>query len=100
MPVIPIGKTLARVTREDVIHRWFVPSLGIKIDAVPGKQNIFQVTPLKVGVFYGIMYRAMWCKSLIHTYCSRSNSTGRFSEMRNLNGLLCGTAWAKAVSPS
>lgn len=24
------------------------------MDAVPGKQNIFQVTPKKVGVFYGI----------------------------------------------
>ncbi|MBV2113464.1 MAG: hypothetical protein KUF82_21130 [Candidatus Thiodiazotropha sp. (ex Ctena orbiculata)] len=24
------------------------------MDAVPGKQNIFQVTPNKVGVFYGM----------------------------------------------
>ncbi|MEW8611473.1 MAG: hypothetical protein AB2558_21430 [Candidatus Thiodiazotropha sp.] len=52
--VMPVGKTLARVRRDDVIHRWFVPSLGVKMDAVPGKQNIFQVTPKKVGVFYGM----------------------------------------------
>lgn len=52
---IPVGfKTTFRLTREDVIHRWYVPSLGMKIDAVPGKHNIFFITPLSCGVYYGI----------------------------------------------
>lgn len=32
-------KTLIKVTSDDVIHRFRLPSLGIKIDAVPGRIN-------------------------------------------------------------
>jgi hypothetical protein len=32
------------VTSSDVIHSWAVPSLGVKIDAIPGRLN--QVRPL------------------------------------------------------
>jgi heme/copper-type cytochrome/quinol oxidase subunit 2 len=27
------------VTSSDVIHSWAVPSLGVKIDAIPGRLN-------------------------------------------------------------
>jgi heme/copper-type cytochrome/quinol oxidase subunit 2 len=30
---------LVKVTSDDVIHRWRLPSLGIKMDAVPGRIN-------------------------------------------------------------
>lgn len=41
------------VTANDVIHSFTVPSLGIKIDAIPGRLN--QVSSLieRTGVFYG-----------------------------------------------
>lgn len=51
--VAPMDKVLIRVTRDDVIHSWSIPSISIKIDAVPGKHNVVQFTPMKCGVFYG-----------------------------------------------
>lgn len=41
------------ITSADVIHCWAVPSLGIKIDACPGRINSISVLPTKVGVYYG-----------------------------------------------
>ncbi|GBF89637.1 cytochrome c oxidase subunit II [Raphidocelis subcapitata] len=41
------------VTSTDVIHSWAVPSLGIKIDAVPGRLNQVWLTIQRPGVFYG-----------------------------------------------
>lgn len=51
--VLPLGKILIGITRADVIHRWYVPSLGVKIDAVPGKHNVLEYIPTETGVFYG-----------------------------------------------
>lgn len=41
------------VTAQDVIHSFFVPSLGVKIDAIPGRINHFSLYLLRPGVFYG-----------------------------------------------
>lgn len=41
------------VTSADVIHCWAVPSLGIKIDACPGRINSISVLPTRPGVYYG-----------------------------------------------
>ena len=41
------------VTGGDVIHRFCVPSLGVKMDAVPGRLNQTFFFPLKLGSFYG-----------------------------------------------
>lgn len=41
------------VTSADVIHSWAVPSLGLKIDACPGRLNQIWALPLRAGVFYG-----------------------------------------------
>ena len=41
------------VTSNDVLHSWAVPSLGIKVDAVPGRLNQVIVQPLRSGVFFG-----------------------------------------------
>lgn len=52
--VLPTN-TLVRllVTASDVLHSWAVPSLGIKIDAVPGRLNQVWLTINRPGVFYG-----------------------------------------------
>ena len=52
--VLPI-KTHIRilVTASDVLHSWAVPSLGCKIDAVPGRLNQIAVYIKRTGVFYG-----------------------------------------------
>lgn len=41
------------VTGSDVLHSWAVPSLGIKIDAVPGRLNQVGIYLKRQGVFYG-----------------------------------------------
>nr|YP_010890100.1 cytochrome c oxidase subunit II [Craseoa lathetica]WJJ70136.1 cytochrome c oxidase subunit 2 [Craseoa lathetica] len=41
------------VTGADVIHSFAVPSLGIKVDAVPGRLNQLHFFAKRPGVFYG-----------------------------------------------
>ena len=41
------------VTAADVLHSWAVPSLGVKMDACPGRLNQTAVFPNREGVFYG-----------------------------------------------
>lgn len=52
--ILPI-KTRIRllVTSSDVLHSWAVPSLGIKIDACPGRLNCVYVYIKRPGVFHG-----------------------------------------------
>lgn len=41
------------VSAEDVMHSFFVPSFGIKIDAIPGRINHSNLFILREGTFYG-----------------------------------------------
>jgi cytochrome c oxidase subunit 2 len=41
------------ITAADVLHSWAVPSLGIKVDACPGRLNQVNVFIKREGVFYG-----------------------------------------------
>lgn len=41
------------ISSTDVIHSFFVPSLGIKIDAIPGRINHASLFILRPGIFYG-----------------------------------------------
>ena len=41
------------VTGADVLHSFAVPSLGIKIDATPGRLNQTSILAERTGVFYG-----------------------------------------------
>jgi len=41
------------VTSSDVIHSFSIPSLGVKIDAIPGRLNKIHVFIQREGVFYG-----------------------------------------------
>jgi len=52
--VVPVGKNIRVLqTSTDVIHSWFVPSLGVQRYAIPGRtiETWFKVD--KPGVFYG-----------------------------------------------
>jgi len=40
-------------TSTDVIHSWAVPSLGVKVDAVPGRLNQASMYIQREGVYYG-----------------------------------------------
>jgi len=46
------------ITSSDVIHCWSVPSLGIKLDAIPGRLNQTNLLANREGIFYG------WCNEI------------------------------------
>lgn len=41
------------ITSDDVLHSWAIPSLGIKVDAVPGRLNQVSMFINRPGIFYG-----------------------------------------------
>jgi cytochrome c oxidase subunit 2 len=52
--IVPIGKTVrVQVTGADVIHKFTVPSFGIKIDAIPGRLNETWFKAEREGIYYG-----------------------------------------------
>jgi len=52
--VLPTGIHIrVLVTGADVLHSWAIPSLGIKIDAVPGRLNQVAIYLKRQGIFYG-----------------------------------------------
>nr|YP_009024546.1 cytochrome c oxidase subunit II [Cobitis elongatoides]AHI95743.1 cytochrome c oxidase subunit 2 [Cobitis elongatoides] len=52
--VVPMDSPIrVLVSAEDVLHSWAVPSLGVKMDAVPGRLNQTAFIASRPGVFYG-----------------------------------------------
>ena len=52
--VLPtFANILFLVTSGDVLHSWTVPTLGVKIDALPGRLNYLTTKTLYSGVYYG-----------------------------------------------
>lgn len=52
--VLPINVHIrVHVTASDVLHSWAVPSLGVKIDAVPYRINSGYIYINRPGIFYG-----------------------------------------------
>jgi len=41
------------ITSADVIHAWTIPSLGVKVDAVPGRLNQLTASSTRPGLFFG-----------------------------------------------
>lgn len=52
---IPAGEPVdIAVTSEDVIHSFWVPRLGGKIDAIPGHTNVIRIEADEPGTYWGI----------------------------------------------
>nr|YP_010140054.1 cytochrome c oxidase subunit II [Kalasha nativa]QQK57710.1 cytochrome c oxidase subunit II [Kalasha nativa] len=52
--IVPFNmKSRILITSSDVIHSWTIPSLGIKIDASPGRINQGNITMNRPGLFFG-----------------------------------------------
>jgi len=52
--VLPINqKVKFELTSADVIHSFWIPAFLYKMDVIPGRKNVFEVTPNKLGVFAG-----------------------------------------------
>jgi cytochrome c oxidase subunit 2 len=51
---VPVGVTvILRIQSTDVIHSWWIPSLGGKVDAVPGYTTFTWFKALHAGLFHG-----------------------------------------------
>ena len=51
---IPVGKELlVQFNSDDVIHSWWVPALGRKMDLVPGLDNFMKIKVDEEGVYWG-----------------------------------------------
>jgi cytochrome c oxidase subunit 2 len=62
---LPVGKNVQfDLQSPDVIHSFWIPAFYQKMDVVPGRDNSFQATPTKEGVFAGK------CAELCGTYHS------------------------------
>ena len=63
--VLPVDeKVRFELTSPDVIHSFWVPAFLFKMDVIPGKTNVFELTPNKLGTFSGK------CTELCGTYHS------------------------------
>lgn len=52
--VLPINNQIRiLVTATDVLHSWTVPSLGVKVDATPGRLNQLNFLINRPGLFFG-----------------------------------------------
>jgi len=50
---LPINRPVVfRVTSDDVIHSFWVPAMGIKVDANPGMTTTTQTTPDRLGIYH------------------------------------------------
>jgi cytochrome c oxidase subunit II len=56
--VVPVDTAVrVHLISTDVVHRWWVPSLGGKFDAVPGESNWTWFKADKEGTYYGTAYQ-------------------------------------------
>lgn len=66
---LPLGKpALFSLTSDNVIHSFWIPTLGGKVDMVPGHTNHLLLEPTRLGTFHGV------CAE----YCGTSHSFMRF----------------------
>jgi len=45
--------TRVLITRADVLHSWAMPSMGVKLDATPGRLNQLVISRYRPGIAYG-----------------------------------------------
>lgn len=77
------------ITAFDVLHSWAIPSLGVKVDACPGRLNQLNLFITRDGTFYGqcseicginhafmpVAIQAVAPDVFLEWYCSRARNT-------------------------
>nr|UJM44289.1 cytochrome c oxidase subunit 2 [Mytilopsis leucophaeata] len=65
-------KTAVTINTSDVMHSWAIPSLGLKMDAVPGRSNTLAVVANYPGLYpgncselCGVLHSSMPCSVLV-----------------------------------
>lgn len=79
---LPAGEAVdIHVTSQDVIHSFWIPRLGGKIDAIPGKTNVIRLRADEPGVYVGLC--AEFC-GVGHTrmqFTARAHPRGAYQEV-------------------
>merc|ERR1712002_281968 len=52
-PIRVKGCVIANITSTDVLHRFTLPAVGVKADAVPGRLNRMRISLLNPGLYLG-----------------------------------------------
>ena len=66
---IPAGRPVdVRIASADVIHSFWVPRLGGKMDAIPGQVNVLRIEASKPGTYHG----------LCAEFCGLNHTSNRF----------------------
>ncbi|NYT70656.1 cytochrome c oxidase subunit II [Pusillimonas noertemannii] len=91
---VPLGVPVSiELTASDVIHSFWVPRLGGKMDAIPGRINTLVYTPGEAGVFRG------QCAE----YCGTGHAAMPFQvvvhDKDDLSGVLASLPTRRPVSP-
>jgi cytochrome c oxidase subunit 2 len=67
---LPVGRPVEfQLESDDVIHSFWVPALGGKVDMIPGRRTRLRLEPTRTGVFRGV------CAE----YCGTSHALMRFA---------------------
>jgi cytochrome c oxidase subunit 2 len=53
LPVDEVVRLELRARTSDVVHSWWVPALGGKVDVIPGVVNELKFEPARIGTFAG-----------------------------------------------
>ncbi|MGH9323028.1 MAG: cytochrome c oxidase subunit II [Vicinamibacteria bacterium] len=52
---LPVGYPVEfQLESHDVIHSFWIPPLGRKVDMIPGRRNLLTLSPTRTGVFQGV----------------------------------------------
>ncbi|WP_047813651.1 cytochrome c oxidase subunit II [Rhodopirellula islandica] len=52
---LPVNEPIEfKLKSDDVIHAFWIPSLGGKIDMIPGRENRLKLVPNRIGVYRGV----------------------------------------------
>ncbi|MEI9914507.1 MAG: hypothetical protein WDN29_00315 [Methylovirgula sp.] len=80
--VLPVGKKVrVLLTSTDVIHAWWIPSFGIKQDAVPGFLRETWVKIDRPGIYRGPMRRTLRRRPRFHAKRRRGEGTAGFRQV-------------------
>ncbi len=53
--LLPVDEAVEfKLTSEDVIHSFWIPSLGGKMDMIPGRETRLKLFPTRIGVYRGV----------------------------------------------
>lgn len=82
--IIPFNFPLRILTTSiDVIHTWTIPSLGIKIDSIPGRLNQFYLTINRPDIYYGPCSEICGIKREMHRFVLISVESINFLNFKN-----------------